>query len=183
MHVIAVWFRGGATRQTPGHPDANNVELSLLARLRTSPQYQSSHVERRTLGAWCLTTRLVGLVGDNHVVRSIVRGCKQQMARSSLSSLDSPSLSDLALLRKKFWTGFILVSLFWSIARTWSHETSSHVDGDANIRRRGRVGVSSQEAEKNGIGTVVELLWSVCMDGASETVPEGRVSILFTRLD
>ena len=37
MHVIAVLlFRGGATRQTPGHPDANNVELSLAARLRIS---------------------------------------------------------------------------------------------------------------------------------------------------
>jgi hypothetical protein len=105
------------------------------------------------------------------------------MARSSLSSLDSPSLSDLPLPRKKFWKGFVLVTLFWSRARTWSHETLSHVDGDANIRRRGRVGVSSQEAEKNGIGTVVELLWSVCMDVASENVTEGRVSILFVRLD
>ena len=72
MHVIADLFRDRATRQTPGHPDANNVELSLLARLRTSHQYQSSHVERRTLGAWCLTTRLIELVGDNHAVRSIV---------------------------------------------------------------------------------------------------------------
>lgn len=90
----------------------------------------------------------------------MVRGCKQQMARSLLSSLDSPSVSDITLLMKRFWTGFVLVTLFWSRARTWSHETSS--TWTATPISGGAVGsVSSQEAEEYGNGTVVELLWSI----------------------
>ena len=47
-----------------------------------------------------------------------------------------------------------------------------HMDGDADLGRRGWVGVSGQEAEEDGVGTVVELFWSVCVDVASEDVPE-----------
>lgn len=45
-----------------------------------------------------------------------------------------------------------------------------YVDGNANLGRRSRVGVSGQEAEEDSVGTVVELLWRVCVDVASENI-------------
>lgn len=58
-----------------------------------------------------------------------------------------------------------------------------HVDGNANLWRRSRVGVSGQEAKEDGIGAIVELLWRVRVDVASENVAENRVSINFNLFD
>ena len=58
-----------------------------------------------------------------------------------------------------------------------------HVDGNANLGRRSRVCVSGQEAKEDGVGTVVELLRRVCVDVASEDVPENRVSFSFILYD
>lgn len=48
-----------------------------------------------------------------------------------------------------------------------------HVNSNANLGRRGWVGVSSQEAEEDGVGAVDKLLWRVCVDVTTEDVPEG----------
>ena len=50
------------------------------------------------------------------------------------------------------------------------------MNGDANLWRCSRVGVSGQEFEEHGIGTVVELLWGICVDIVSEDVSENLVS-------
>jgi len=54
----------GATRQTPGDPDANVEFVSVLLAYEHIDS-NGVMLERRRLGAWCLTTRLVGVVGDN----------------------------------------------------------------------------------------------------------------------
>lgn len=58
-----------------------------------------------------------------------------------------------------------------------------HVNSNANLGRRGWVGVSGQEAEEDGVGAVDKLLWRVCVDITPENVPETRVSVLFNLFD
>ena len=58
-----------------------------------------------------------------------------------------------------------------------------HVDRNANLGRRGRVSVSGQEIEEDGVGAIVELFWSVRVDVAPENVPEDVVSIPFVLAD
>jgi hypothetical protein len=58
-----------------------------------------------------------------------------------------------------------------------------HVDGNANLGRRGRVGVSGQKAEEDGVGAVNKLLWRVRVDITSENIPGNQVSVLFNLFD
>jgi hypothetical protein len=83
MHVIAMFVlrRTPATRQTPGDPDAN-VEFLPCPRLRTSRQ-ESSHAERRRLGAWCLTTRLIGFIVNGSGMR---HGTRLETANDPLNA-------------------------------------------------------------------------------------------------
>jgi hypothetical protein len=58
-----------------------------------------------------------------------------------------------------------------------------HMNSNANLGRRGWVGVSGQEAEKDGVGAIDKLLWRVCVDVAPENVPGNRVSVLSNLFD
>lgn len=61
-----------ATRETPGDPDANNVEF-LFCSLTNISTRTSSHVGRRGLGAWCLITRLTGDVASKGGIEHIFK--------------------------------------------------------------------------------------------------------------
>jgi hypothetical protein len=53
------------------------------------------------------------------------RRCLCPLAALPLPASTTINGFDLPLLRKKFWTGLVLLILLWSRARTWSSATSS----------------------------------------------------------
>jgi 23S rRNA maturation-related 3'-5' exoribonuclease YhaM len=69
--------------------------------------------------------------------------------------LDGASLLDFTLIKSK---GMKLGDIV-------------HVNGDTNLWRSRRIGVSGQESEEDSVGTIEELLYGVGMDVTSDHVP------------